>query len=487
MAREKIIDIRSPQKGNRPLIGGSKKEERNSEKKPVFKKPNFFESKKTAERPNKEIKEKEIKETGPDKQTAIKNNRIAGNQPQSQAKLNDFIKFFSLIFSLKKKIIFVLPFFALVGVYFFSVSYSRATVEIWPATEEISFDVTTTLDQKLKKTNFESAAIPAEIIEEEKTVSGNFPATGKVSKETKAEGVITVYNNYSPSYQILVQNTRFVSSEGKVFRALERVMIPGGTYENGKLKAGEINIRVVADSLGEAYNIGPDTFSIPGFAGTDRYTKFYGKSFQAFSGGASATASVVTAADLNNAEGNLIEQAKEEIERELKNTLAADNVASVYDFLETGVETEILEKKSSVKAGDEAQEFTTEVKTVSKTLLFKKEDVRNFAKNYIADKLPEGKKIYDPSLKIEYSQAFADFDFGTARVSLKISSLIYSDIDEKAVKNSISQKSVSEIKIFLSSQPEIKDVVVKMWPFWLARSPEKTERIDIRVSFGAMD
>lgn len=448
MATKKIIDILPP------------KEKVKAEKKLNDSKAVVLGIKKEAEKPKRE---------------EIKNLQASGG-------LKNF-KFPLPTFSLKKKAVFLLSLVALFGIYFLSTFSSTAKIEIWPKTEEISFDAKLNLDKKIKQFDTLTSSIPAEIIEKEKTVSGNFPASGKIFKETKAEGVITVYNNYSPSYQVLVATTRFVSTEGKVFRTLERVMIPGATYENGKLKAGEINIRVVADQPGKEYNIGPDTFSIPGFAGTDRYTKFYAKSFQPFAGGSSESVSEVTAADLKKAEDTLVQQAKSETENLLKNDLKADSVSSVFNFLEGSIQTEIIEKFSSVKADSEANEFTFQVKAKSKTLLFRKEDIKNFAKNYISDKIPQGKKIYEPNLIIDYSSEFANFDSGTASLILKISVDIYSDIDEKAIKNNISQKSLSEIKLFLSNQPEIENVLVRMWPFWIAEAPKDTNRIDLRINF----
>lgn len=387
----------------------------------------------------------------------------------------------------KKKIIFIFLFLALFGLYFLSVSFSTATVEIWPKTETMSFEAKLNLDKKIKQFDVSANSAPAEVIEKEKTISQNFSASGSVAKETKAEGVITVYNNYSPSYQVLVATTRFVSSEGKVFRTKEKVMVPGTTSEGGKAKPGEINIRVVADGSGSAYNIEPDTFSIPGFAGTDKYTKFYAKSFQPFTGGASETALQVTAGDINKAEDVLMQQAKAEAEALLKNDLQAENISSAFNFLENGLETEITEKFSSVKPGSEASEFTLRVKAKSKTLLFKKEDIKNFAKNYVLARMPEGKKIYEPSLKIDYSANSVNFDSGTAALALKISADVYFDIDEKAVKNNVSQKSLSEIRTFLSSQPEIGNVLVKMWPFWLAKAPKDPDRINIKVNFDSRE
>lgn len=472
MARKKFIDIRPP--------GHKNKEEKKlkpSKKITVFDAESKIESKKASKKENKRVN----------------NYRLA------PARLNDFVGALKINLALpnffggfdirkslslfQRKAIFVLPLAALFGIYFLSFSFATATIEIWPKTEKVSFDVKLNLNTKIKEFNIAKSLIPAEIKEKENIVSGTFSATGKLSKTAKAGGVITVYNNYSVSYQVLVATTRFVSTEGKVFRTVEKVMIPGQTNESGKLKPGEINIRVIADESGEQYNIGPDTFSIPGFAGTDKYTKFYAKSFQAFIGGSSQEALQVTAADFNNAESDLIKRAKSETEDLLKNELQAESISSVFGFLEKATQTEIIEKSSSAKAGDVANEFNVQVKAKSKTLLFKKEDIENFVKNHILAKIPEGKKIHESSLKIDFSSESVNFASGTAQLSLKITVDIYSDMDERAIKNNVSGKSLSEIKVFLANQPEIKNVLVKMQPFWISKAPKDIDRVSIKTSF----
>lgn len=401
---------------------------------------------------------------------------------QIPAGLKNF-KFSLPVAFLAKKAIFALPMVMILGVFLISAKFSSATVEIWPRTEKKSFEAKLILDKKVKEYNALVNAIPADIVEKEKTVSSTFPASGKSAKETKAAGIITVYNNYSASYQVLVANTRFVSTEGKIFRTTERIMIPGTTDDGGKMKAGEINIRVVADQPGAEYNIGPDTFSIPGFAGTDRYTKFYAKSFQSFTGGSSESVAEVTAADLNKAEDIITRQAKEEAENLLKSELKAENVSSVFSFLENNIQAEVLEKSPSAQAGAAANEFTFQAKAKAKAIVFKKEDINSFVRNYIADKIPAGKKVYEPSLKIDYSAESINFETGSAQAVLKISIDVYFDIDEKALKNNISQKSLSEIKLFLASQPEISNVLVKMRPFWAGKAPKDINRITLKITF----
>ena len=90
-------------------------------------------------------------------------------------------------------------------------------------------------------------------------------ATGTVHKEQKANGTITVYNNYSASPVKLLKNTRFETSTGLIFRTPTAVSVPGKSAS----APGKIDITVVADGAGSQYNIGAgEKLTLPGLKGT---------------------------------------------------------------------------------------------------------------------------------------------------------------------------------------------------------------------------
>lgn len=362
---------------------------------------------------------------------------------------------------------------------------AEASIKIWPEADIISLKTNLTVDKTFSKVNLQDKTIPGEVFEREKTITENFPASGKVLKEGKAEGIIRIYNNYSTLSQIFVADTRFVSSDGKMFRTPVKVMIPGGRQEKGKFTPGEIDIKVVADEAGPEYNIGPSVFSIPGLAGTEKYTKFYGKSFEEFKGGFSQEFSQVTKEDLENAKEILTKAAKEQCETALKNELQSEKISSEFMFLEKAVQTEIIETFSLARAGDAAENFNYQAKALSKTLIFSKEKIENFSKEFILSQITEGKKLYEESLKIDFSPKTINSDVNKIVLSLEISAKIYSDIDMSNFKNILQGKSETETKVFLKNQPEIIKAEVELWPFWVRKIPKNPEKIKLELKIDA--
>lgn len=406
--------------------------------------------------PPKRLEKKEVKRFYPEKKSEFK-------LPPSGSRLG-------------KKIIFIPLVLIIAGIaaYF---SLSRVDIEIWPETEVETFEIKLTVDKKIENLDFSSNLIPGTIFKESKSFSQEFPSSGKKLIEKKAEGVIRVFNDYHLA-QVLVSQTRFQpplekfkpslgQGENPWFRTIERVVVPAKSH---------VDVKVVADTPGEKYNIESSDFSIPGLAGTPQYTVIYGKSFEVMKGGFKKEVPEVTQEDLKEAEKILIEKAAKEMRDILRNKIPAGFV-----ILEENLKTEILETFSLAQAGSELEKFTFQAKAETQTVSFKKEDLENFSKEFVVSKIPAGKEFDQKSLGVEYFPETVNLEEGKTVLSLNLKTKIYSAIDEISLKRGLAGKSLAETQLFLQSQPEIIRTQVKLWPFWVKRVPENLEKIEISI------
>lgn len=331
----------------------------------------------------------------------------------------------------------------------------KVEIEIRPVKEKIELQT-------------ETNSIPTEVFGTEKNLSGEFTATGLRQKAEKAHGAIRIYNNYSSSPQTLIASTRFISSDGKLFRTPTKVTVPG--------TPNTIDIEVVADQPGEEYNIGPSTFSIPGFAGTPKYTSFYAKSFEPMTGGIKREVVYVMQEDLDKAEKAL----KEKVLQECKISLKAA-VPQTYIYLEEALDCQIKGFSSSSKAGQEADKFVSQVKTEGRILAFKKSDLADFAKNHIKSQAAAGKEVNENSLETEYDAKTIDLKTEKITLSLKIWGEIFTAPDQSGIKETIKGKTVEETKAIIGALPETTSSRAKLWPFWAKRIPLDLERIKIKI------
>lgn len=310
--------------------------------------------------------------------------------------------------------------------------------------------------------------LSGEIFDSEETIAKEFLATGAKIKNIKAEGTIRVYNNYSSVSQPLVAATRFVSADGKLFRTPERVVVPG---------SGFIDIKVIADQPGSDYNIGPTTFSIPGFAGTPKYTSFYAKSSSSMTGGQISQVKTVTNEDLEKAKKVLQNSAKDAVKTSLENLIPKTE----YILLEEAINQEMQDIVFSAKTGQELEKFTGQIEIKSKALAVKKIDLENFAKDFINSKIPQGKKLQNSSLEMLYYPKSIDFNKKKISLDVKLSANIYSIVDENSLKGVLQNKKANQIQNLLGAFPEIERVQVKLSPFWSRSAPKQSERIIIKM------
>lgn len=268
-----------------------------------------------------------------------------------------------------------------------------------------------------------------------------------------------------------------MSTDGKLFRTTKKITVPGGHYEAGELVPGFLDVQVRADQPGEDFNIGSSTFSIPGFAGTARYTFFYGKSFQSMSGGFKREVSQVSQKDLDEAKNSLEKKTVNESLIELN-----EKISSEYILLEQAIESKTPVIFSSVTVGEEADKFIFRIKAVSSALVFKDEDVRDFIINFISSQILTDKKIYQESLDLNYDLIEIDFDSGKIRFNLKAKAKIYSDVNIINLKQDLEGKSFDETEFYLKNYSQIKTSSIEFWPFWVKNVPQNDEKIRIELN-----
>lgn len=152
--------------------------------------------------------------------------------------------------------------------------FSSATVSVVPVKQSLHIDQTFSAVKEGSNDTFTFNFIS---LKEEKTKE--VPATEEKKIQRKASGKVLIYNRYDGQKQRLIKNTRLESPDHKIFRIDESVVVPGATIVGGKVTVpGSVEALVYADVPGEEHNIGLSDFTIPGFKGDPRYTKFDAKS-----------------------------------------------------------------------------------------------------------------------------------------------------------------------------------------------------------------
>jgi len=353
----------------------------------------------------------------------------------------------------------------------------KAEIVIVPKTQEIVQDLTLSADKSATKVDATQAKIPGQLIKLDKKASKDFAATGQRQLNDKAKGTITIFNEFSSSPQSLVQNTRFVSDNGKTFRLTKSMTVPGANIVEGKIIASSIDADVVADQAGEEYNIAPTNFKIPGFQGSPKYDAFYGQSKSAMSGGAVGLAKVVSQDDFDKAKISLWQDLRPSIDQELK-----AQVPSGLKTLDGAMKEEISSTESNAAVGSRANNFTLTIKGSGTVLLFDENDIYDLTAKKVDENLGNDKVLDEKSRQIEYTNIAPDFNKGLLVFKVKVTEKLVWKVDVNGLKNLIAGKNEAQIKQTFNGRQEIDKARILFWPFWVKSVPKDLDKIRINLS-----
>lgn len=356
-------------------------------------------------------------------------------------------------------------------------SLSKAEVIIKPKIETMQFQTELNIDKNVAFIDLESSKVPGQFFQVEKEGEREFPATQEKDLREEAKGVITVFNQYSSAPQTLVETTRFISEDGKLFRTTKTIVIPGAEVEEGQIIPSSIDVEVIAAEPGEKHNIGPSSFTIPGFKGTAKYTGFYGKSTQSMTGGIIGKVKVVSANDIQGAKDILAVGLKEQAEKELEKRIPTE-----LKILKDTTLVEVVESSSSVDADQPAEKFTVRVKVMAKVLGFDENDAISLINDNLKNKIPENKVIMPDTIEINYTITDINIEKGIARLTCEVKENIAWEIDTEEIKKVLAGKNEIEVRQYLASCSEIESAKVVFWPFWVKKIPSKESKIKVTIA-----
>lgn len=319
----------------------------------------------------------------------------------------------------------------------------------------------------------ETRSLPAELFTEDKNATELFPASGHRNVSQKAIGKVTIYNAYSSQSQSLVATTRFVTSDGKVFRLDSGVVVPGAKVEGGKITPSSIEAAVTADKAGPDYNIGPvERLTIPGFQGSAKYEGFYGAIVSPTTGGFVGEKAVPTDADIKTAKSKMQDVLRAALTATVLSKLPED-----FKILEDTVEVNIIRITVNERT-DEKGNFSVFGEGKMRAIGFRETDLRSVlgtavSREYLNYRFRE--------LKLEYKNAKADFAKSELRFTAAADAVIEPPFDDQGFRSQIAGQKIKEIRRMIAALPDLADAKVSFWPRWLLRAPRNTERVLVTV------
>ena len=350
-----------------------------------------------------------------------------------------------------------------------------ASISIERQKTEWSFAENVTASIKETAVSLSELTIPAQIFIFSKNHVGSFPATGIERIEKRAEGTITIWNAYSSERQLLVQNTRFLTPDDKIYRLIAPVTVPGAVISGGRIQASSIEARVIADAPGEEYNVGAIArLSIPGFRGSPRYNGFHGELKTGASGGLAGERKVPTADDISRAKEAVTAKVKASAQHSIATTIPPElkiiEGAITYEVTKEGVASDV----------NEQGEFSYGVIMEAKVPAYKESDLVALIKQKFQTENSHPHDLITKSLSYSASPT-VDFRTGQISIPVQFTGQWARGLDIEAVRTSIIGVSEQKMRSAIFTIPGVLNVEANLWPFWVNSVPRDPNKIKIDI------
>ena len=240
-----------------------------------------------------------------------------------------------------------------------------------------------------------------------------------------------------------------------------------------------MDVEVVAAEPGEDYNIDPSTFSVPGLAGSPRYTAIYGESFEPMKGGKIERSPQVTPEDIEKAKQQLVDALIQEGKKAI--TKEVDQRGG-FLFLEKTFAHEIGDIVPMVSAGAVVEQFQVQGQATFKAFIFKKEDLDQLLAKLVESQVGEGKKVKKDSIKTNFSEIKPDWENGRLKMTVEGNLMVYEEPDIDNLKQELAGKKLDQAKNSLEAQPSIVKAEIKLWPPIGWKIPNNPQRIKVVLS-----
>lgn len=332
-----------------------------------------------------------------------------------------------------------------------------------------------TVNKSLATIDAATMSVPGQLFTEKKNAFLTFPATGKKPVTKKASGNIIIYNALSSEPQKLVASTRFSAPDGKIFRLVSAVVVPGAKIADGKIVPSSVTAAVVSDAAGAEFNLPPvDKFTIPGFSGTPKYGTFYGESKESMKGGYVGEAAYPTDEDIRKAKAT----AASTLEDALKAAVLA-KVPKEFKIIDGSTQFKLVKQTVDTNVND-AGAFGIYADAEMNVMAFREGDALDaLGVRSIAEQKTDDYEILSKTL--DYGLARLDVASGKMTFSVNYKSTLSRTLNVNDLKSRVMNKSERELKAMVLALPGLESAKISLWPFYVRSVPADAAKVAIDV------
>lgn len=352
----------------------------------------------------------------------------------------------------------------------------KATITLQTEATPLSAVFTLDTSDQITTLDEEKDIIPSVLKTSDLKSNQKVQATGQQNNGKKATGTVVLRN--CTDNAVTVPAGTGVSTAGLSYITQQSASLDSGNFDgSGNCKTSGSHtqsVNVTAQQPGAKYNIGSgQTFSVIG-----KPSGVTGSNSSAFSGGTDDIQTILSQADVDSAANKLTDEDRNKFVNSFKQSLDQEGL-----YL---AEATLKAKDPAVTAtpavGQAAGEANISITISYSVLVVPKEELKKAITNELNKQIDKSKqkigagdvlKTVTVSVQSQKSPAIATLSINADTTAIPI-------IDTDAIKKQVGGKKEGEIKSLLGELPGIKNVEVKMSPFWVSKAPKKAGKITVK-------
>lgn len=351
----------------------------------------------------------------------------------------------------------------------------KAVISIQTTSTPVSTSMVLTTSGSAKSLDENKGIIPAVLKTSDQTSSSQVNATGQVNNGQKASGTVTLIAEPCPSTPPTVDGGTGLSSNGLAFITNKSVQLTTVYYDSSANQtACKADVGVTAQVGGAKYNLASgQTFAVSGYSGVT------GTNSNAFTGGTDNIQTVVAQSDVDNAAATLKNTSSQNYAKNFEDSLAKQGFYVLTSTMNIGTP----QTTANPAVGQPGSTTTVSIKITYSVLCIKKDDLVKA----LTDSL--NKQIDPASQKVEATDVINGASISVAGqasptdVTLNIteSAPAVPILNTASIKKQAEGQKSGDIIAAISSTPGVKNVNVKLSPFWVSKVPKNPSKITVNL------
>ena len=351
----------------------------------------------------------------------------------------------------------------------------KATITLKTSSEPVSANFNLQASDKNPAVDSQKGLIPAKLESSDQTGSQQVTATGQQNNGDKATGTMAFYNcnkddTLSGTNHTVPAGTG-VSANGLNFITTETATVAPSHF-NGNTCKNDVpsnSVNVTAQAAGAKYNLDSTSYSVAGFSTISG-------SGSKMTGGTDNIVTVLTQSDVDGAK------------QKLTSGTSGDQFSKDFVKKLEGQGEYVL--SSTLKAGDAAitatpavgQPASTSNVTIKVTytvLTVKKADLSQAIEDKLASQIDKSKQKLNGNFLDDADITVQSQSGASATLAVNEDTTAVPIINIASVKKQAEGKKSGDIKAAIGAWPGVKEVDVKLSPFWVSKAPGKDSKIKV--------